>query len=1143
MHVGVQVAVVVIAVLLCAGIAWIGAAPALHLWPFGGCMSDRPYTELGDAFSMTTLTPPSHCLRDADCGPGASCVDGACMCPGAAARRKQEDSPCPVTPNGICDGHGVCDEASGSCTCETGRFGPACADALPATDRAAVDPLLGANVARQCSGHGHVESDGFCACDEGWTGPRCDTYLDPNRDTTKPIANKPPLAFPRELGGVGPMGCGDHGTPTYDPASKRWSCVCDDTGAGDRSWSGDHCETPPPGNVYAKPDQSDVPFLCGNYGSYASTAYDPVTSSCRPSGQNADLVPCPNGFYGPRCEKPCTTDKDCGQGMVSGAKWTSPTVLPGTIHVNPMGICNLPGRGPGLHDPDQPDFMCLGKVPAPGGYGRCSQDHDYTCRPGHDDDCDGGVCEPLGTCGGDPGGLACFGDADCDANVTCVVPPDSRACLQRRCREQKDKACAVDSDCGFLVTGKLDECVWAPAPATATGDCPSKSVRPEAAGFAPSPRSGPQLRRRPAGARTCERDADCGSQTSCTGDADCVAADGPGSVCSGCQQLGSTGVCAYRHTGMAPDVRFCAHSVVQDEIGAGNSTLKDVACCPTHPERKVNPNDVTTCGTGTCYMSDGSVVSKILDMGVTGLCDHDPNRPCRSVADCLDTAQTVCFGDDDCGSDVPGLPNTCLMECQRMLHDSRGQLLPAAEQPPVETFGVCMGPDDHQKATTPTVVCAHDQQCPGQGARCVALCDPAKHGKRCVPVVADGGGGHRVGSCQSVGKKGNRANVCGAAGRCECPESRRGPFCELYTPPGSGCHGNSDCASGICVAIAPGYGMCFTGSLSDDTRMMYAKLRAGLEMAAVLVGFSVTEKYVLRGLVSGFGRALVEGFEKAGFETTSAALRYVGEGGLRQIVKGGVTKTLGSIVRGFSYMKNLSSVLLDEGLERTTQRATAELMEGFVERVAARAVARTMSQEAAEAAVETAMDGLLASISGPVGVVFAILDVLQIVGMVLDIVDPMHIQNELRQAAIDMWMEGMRRAYNAQLAVVGADAMPAAPPTGAAKRLPEFLRQTHSAAGQRKKKKYLVEYIEGLEVNSEGQVVLRCGQSPTVDIPAGLLVPRTGFDALLWRMSGKDMATFRRLRSGGGIALLVGGSVGTLTILTLVVLLIVLRSK
>ena len=216
-------------------------------------------------------------------------------------------------------------------------------------------------------------------------------------------------------------------------------------------------------------------------------------------------------------------------------------------------------------------------------------------------------------------------------------------------------------------------------------------------------------------------------------------------------------------------------------------------------------------------------------------------------------------------------------------------------------------------------------------------------------------------------------------------------------------------------------------------------------------------------------------------------------------------------------------------------------MEGFVERVAARAVARTMSQEAAEAAVETAMDGLLASISGPVGVVFAVLDVLQIVGMVLDIVDPMHIQNELRQVAIDMWMEGMRRAYNAQLAVVGADAMPAAPPTGAAKRLPEFLRQTHSAAGQRKKKKYLVEYIEGLEVNSEGQIVLRCGQSPTVDIPAGLLVPRTGFDALLWRMSGKDMATFRRLRSGGGIALLVGGSVGTVTILTLVVLLIVLR--
>ncbi len=147
----------------------------------------------------------------------------------------EEETPPDLCDPDPCNGHGTCDPADGSCTCNdyfTGDACDACADGTlgdyPDCQDDPCDP-------DPCNDHGTCDpADGSCTCNDYFTGDACDACADGTVGDYPDCRDNP----------CDPDPCNDHGT--CDTADG--SCTCEN------NYAGDACDSCAPGYVGEYPD-------------------------------------------------------------------------------------------------------------------------------------------------------------------------------------------------------------------------------------------------------------------------------------------------------------------------------------------------------------------------------------------------------------------------------------------------------------------------------------------------------------------------------------------------------------------------------------------------------------------------------------------------------------------------------------------------------------------------------------------------------------------------------------------------------------------------------------------------------------------------------------------------------------------------
>jgi tenascin len=143
--------------------------------------------------------PPGP-LGEPPCHGRGRCVEGVCECDSADGPGCRVGGRCMYN----CNGHGACDEQSGTCACEVGWSGEWCQQR---------------DCEHSCGEHGTCVQGG-CECDPGWEGSTCELLA---------------------CIGVGDRGCGEHGSCVQPAEPDGFAqCHCH------RGWAGADCSVPDP---------------------------------------------------------------------------------------------------------------------------------------------------------------------------------------------------------------------------------------------------------------------------------------------------------------------------------------------------------------------------------------------------------------------------------------------------------------------------------------------------------------------------------------------------------------------------------------------------------------------------------------------------------------------------------------------------------------------------------------------------------------------------------------------------------------------------------------------------------------------------------------------------------------------------------
>ena len=177
-----------------------------------------------------------------------------------------------------CSGHGLCDEASGTCTCTAGWKGDDCGTQITCPNN--------------CSDHGTCDvssGEGVCVCNVGWKGDDCSTENPCDYD------------------------CGDHGT--CNPETR--ACICE------YGWTGDSCSTEitcqDNCNGHGTCNKTTNPGVCECDNDWVGTYCEtPRTCLNDCSGHGVCEKPsytctCSGGYSGEDCSQPPTCAGGCGE--------------------------------------------------------------------------------------------------------------------------------------------------------------------------------------------------------------------------------------------------------------------------------------------------------------------------------------------------------------------------------------------------------------------------------------------------------------------------------------------------------------------------------------------------------------------------------------------------------------------------------------------------------------------------------------------------------------------------------------------------------------------------------------------------------------------------------------------------------------
>ncbi|MFT7625932.1 MAG: hypothetical protein ACI9WU_005124, partial [Myxococcota bacterium] len=385
----------------------------------------------------------------ADCNPGffgTTCAP----CPGETA---------PCSDNGVC-ADGV--TGAGTCACDTGAEGDACAVCVAGYFGPGCDACPGSGDGTVCSEHGTcadlVDGTGECTCETGWSGDDCATDVD------------------ECLADAGP--CDANAVCTNSDGA--FECVCND------GWTGD-------GATCADVDECvDGSFECvigagcingdGSFECACLDGFDGDGATCTPS--------CDAGFAPSACLAAADA-ASCVQGCKDAVCAIAASCCD-TEWTDACSSCAAGGAGPDNADCSSVSDTCgicldLDECAGEGDGNNCdanatcaNTDGDFgcTCDAGYEgdgvactdlDECllDTDDCSDNGTCTNTDGGFDCAcnagyaGDgvtcgnvdecvdnaAGCDANATCTDSDGSFACECNAGYSGDGLACTNDDEC------------------------------------------------------------------------------------------------------------------------------------------------------------------------------------------------------------------------------------------------------------------------------------------------------------------------------------------------------------------------------------------------------------------------------------------------------------------------------------------------------------------------------------------------------------------------------------------------------------------------------------------------------------------------------------------------------------------------
>lgn len=414
--------------------------------------------------------------------------------------------------------------------------------------------------------------------------------------------------------------------------------------------------------------------------------------------------------------------------------------------------------------------------------------------------------------------------------------------------------------------------------------------------------------------------------------------------------------------------------------------------------------------------------------------------------------------------------------------------------------------------------------CDVASGRC--MCTNGNYGTRCQDECQTdshcGGPGMvtRTGTSQAIG-------TCDAMNRCKCANGWSGKQCRV-APAGGKCKVDADCGwggkvngrcvDGKCVCNAdsdgkPGYTGVFCEKVFEEQDIP-CKTSANCPPKSkcdpntnTCYNPSSSPNWIIDTV-----EQLAEGFftpENALFMATDKILfEKVGARALKYVIA-----------------KGLESRVAQAATERVTAGTLASLTKYLPEAMAARVATSVAARDAMEQTVALAAKEVAKEMVG-----FAVdtLNVLQMFGMVLDVMDVRGLQTQMTQDAINYLERGMYTHVNTM--PVAAEAKIQLPEPVFPETTVEFKRHLRSKKMVDQVTSDMAEYLSLLKVNSNGQAILPLFVS-LADLRADAAREKY---KVYWSMSGHNDVVFNRLVSYGWVMWVLGALLVISIVLTCV---------
>lgn len=344
-------------------------------------------------------------------------------------------------------------------------------------------------------------------------------------------------------------------------------------------------------------------------------------------------------------------------------------------------------------------------------------------------------------------------------------------------------------------------------------------------------------------------------------------------------------------------------------------------------------------------------------------------------------------------------------------------------------------------------------------------------------------------TCKYDGDCGFGADVNGQClgGKCTCinkssdpdnPFIYTGPFCEKPLPrSGETCESDKDCVGGLkCMPDKT----CFSNTVSPS------QWKEGWDS-----------------------------FVRSTLSETTLDFYAVDKGGSWL-----ARKTMTAFLRE-KFAAQLADKMGQEGLEVASKEAVEQLIKILPEQAAGKLMAELAAREAAVVTLdELAVIGAevaVASAFPPLGWVVALIDLLQIFGLILDLIDSRGLNEQMMQSVLDQYKRQYEIAVN-----TSDDAIKYGlewPRPFAPLETVEFKTEYASKAVQDKLAKDAAEYLSLLTVNSAGEEI----RPYFASLAQQEMVEKKGKYKVYWSMSGGNVDVFNRLISYGWVMWLLGG--------------------